>query len=208
MHVSIHMYAHAFTCIHVYMGACMYVFICTHAALGYLFWKRPASQYNIQSINQYQDAQPDLVKKCPRIALLEASGQISGEISWGNVRIFSHHHIFLYLGLQSHPLWSSLQPLLYLLCTSSLERTPRKERPLSISHILRLHSPLLHSAHDWRPNSPSYPIPNLPDTFAITTDCNRRPTLSPRLDHHGFWAGTETKVEVWLLRTIWYSAGE
>src|SRR6218665_3454969 len=47
---------------------------------------------------------------------------------------------------------------------------------LLISSILRLHSPLLHSTHDWRPNSSSYRIPILPlrhDTSAITTDCNR-----------------------------------
>src|SRR6218665_2247991 len=41
---------------------------------------------------------------------------------------------------------------------------------------VRLYSPLLHSTHDWRPNSSSYRIPILPlrhDTSAITTDCNR-----------------------------------
>ena len=34
-------------------------------------------------------------------------------------------------------------------------------------------------------------------------DCNRSPTLSPRLDFPGFWPGTKTKWEVWLLRT-WF----
>src|SRR6218665_384748 len=47
---------------------------------------------------------------------------------------------------------------------------------LLISSTLSLHSPLLHSTHDWIPNSSSYRIPILPlrhDTSAITTDCNR-----------------------------------
>jgi len=75
-----------------------------------------------------------------------------------------------------------------------------------------LHSSMLHFTHDWRPNSLSYPILILllrHDTSAITTDCNRSPKLSPRLDLSGLWPGTETKREVWLLRTlIWYSAGK
>jgi len=36
---------------------------------------------------------------------------------------------------------------------------------------------------------------------AIITDCNRSATQSPRLDLPGFWLGTETKREVWLLQT-------
>ena len=75
---------------------------------------------------------------------------------------------------------------------------------LLTSPILRLHSSLLHSAYDWRPKSTSYPIPILlqrHDTSTITTDCNCSPTLSPRLHLPGFWPGTETKGEVWLLRT-------
>ena len=72
--------------------------------------------------------------------------------------------------------------------------------------ILRLHSPLLFSTHDWRPNSSICPIPILllrHDTTAITTDCNRSPTLSPLLELTRFWPGTGTKREVWLLR-IWF----
>ena len=38
---------------------------------------------------------------------------------------------------------------------------------------------------------------------AIITDCNRSPMLSPQLDLPGFWPGTETKREAWLLRT-WF----
>src|SRR6218665_3179643 len=38
-------------------------------------------------------------------------------------------------------------------------------------------------------------------TSAIITDCNRSTTLSPRLDLPGFPPDTETKREVWLLRT-------
>src|SRR6218665_1516090 len=39
------------------------------------------------------------------------------------------------------------------------------------------------------------------DTSTIITYSNRSPTLSPRLDLSGFCPGTETKQEVWLLRT-------
>src|SRR6218665_3953320 len=45
--------------------------------------------------------------------------------------------------------------------------------------------PLLHHRH----------------TSAIITDCNRSTTLSPLLDLSGSRLGTETKQEVWLLRT-------
>ena len=38
-------------------------------------------------------------------------------------------------------------------------------------------------------------------TSAIITYSNRSTTLSPRLDLSGFWPGTETKREVWLLLT-------
>jgi len=50
------------------------------------------------------------------------------------------------------------------------------------------------------------PIPILllrHDTSATTTGYNRSPTLSPRLDLPGFWPGTKTKREVWLLWT-WF----
>ena len=73
-----------------------------------------------------------------------------------------------------------------------------------ISPILRSHSPLLLSIHNRKQNSLRYPIPVLllhHHTSAIITDCNRSTTLSPRLDLPGFWSGTETKREVWLLRT-------
>src|SRR6218665_2165855 len=53
-------------------------------------------------------------------------------------------------------------------------------------------------------NSLRYPIP-VPllhhHTSAIITDCNRSTTLFPWLDLPGFLSGTETKREVWLLRT-------
>jgi len=73
---------------------------------------------------------------------------------------------------------------------------------LLISPILRLHSHLLHSTHDWRPNSLSYPIP-LPllchHTSSIITDC--KPTLSPQLDFPDF--DLAPKREAWLLQT-WF----
>src|SRR6218665_434550 len=53
-------------------------------------------------------------------------------------------------------------------------------------------------------NSLRYPIP-VPllhhHTSTIITDCNRSTTLFPWLDLPGFLPGTETKREVWLLRT-------
>ena len=62
----------------------------------------------------------------------------------------------------------------------------------------------IHSTHDWKQNSLRYPIP-VPllhhHTSAIITNCNRSTTLFPWLDLPGFWPGTETKREVWLLRT-------
>ena len=77
---------------------------------------------------------------------------------------------------------------------------------LLITPILRLHSSLLHSTHDWRPDSESCPIPILllrHHTSATTTDCNRSLKLSHRFDHPRFSSDTETKREVWLLRT-WF----
>jgi len=79
---------------------------------------------------------------------------------------------------------------------------------LLISPILRPHSPLLHSTHDWKPNSLSYPIP-VPllhrHMSAIITDCNRSTMLSPRFDLPGFWPGTETR-SLAIADWIWYSA--
>src|SRR6218665_2370819 len=53
-------------------------------------------------------------------------------------------------------------------------------------------------------NSLRYPIP-VPllhhHTSAIITDCNRSTTLFPWLDLPGFLPGTETKPQVWLLRS-------
>jgi len=78
---------------------------------------------------------------------------------------------------------------------------------ISTTCIFRLHSPLLHSTHNWRPNSSSYPIARFSSCAAtrspsppITTVY---PTLSSRLDFPGFWHGTQTKREVWRLRT-WF----
>ena len=75
---------------------------------------------------------------------------------------------------------------------------------LLMSPILGSHCPVLHSTHNWKQNYLRYPIPGRllhHDTSAIIADCNRSTTLSPRLDLSGFLPGTETKREVWLLRT-------
>ena len=130
--------------------------------------------------------------------------------------LLAHHYtcIFLYLGLQSHSLCSSAtvpQPMLHQLFGTDSRKTSGSLlifflTHLSISPIIRLLYPLLHSTHDWRPNSLTYPIPILllrHNTSAITTDCNRSPTLSPRLDILRFWPGTEKKREVLQLRT-WF----
>ena len=66
---------------------------------------------------------------------------------------------------------------------------------------------VLASCNTRRPNSCPIPILLLRlDTPATTTGYNRSPMLSPRFDLPGFRSGTETKREVWLLRT-WFGIG-
>jgi len=154
-----------------------------------------------------------------RISYLQCSSNLSTLLR----KPITHHpaatgstHSSLYLSLPRPPVSSSLR-----YCNRSLVYTapdlwnrlpkdiPQFARPLTnrlSSSLIRLHSPLLHSTHDWRPNSSSYPILILLlslQTSAIITDCNRSSTLSPGLGLTGFSNGTETKQEVWLLRT-WF----
>jgi len=70
--------------------------------------------------------------------------------------LLAHHHIFRCLALQSHPLWSSATaplPTLHQLFGMDSQKTSVSLHilltHLLISPILRSHSPLLHSTHDW-----------------------------------------------------------
>ena len=82
------------------------------------------------------------------------------------------------------------------------QQHPPNPRPNLTYPPLALSSATLHS----RLKTKLCPIPILllrHDTSATTTGHNHSPTLSPRLDLPGFWPGTETKREVWLLQT-WF----
>jgi len=81
--------------------------------------------------------------------------------------------------------------------TTSLEKVPQ------ISWLgLVLHSSLLHSTHDWRPNSSSYP--NILILLLHQHRSNHNTMLSPWLDLLECWPGTKTKCLAIVYKDLHY----
>ena len=99
-----------------------------------------------------------------------------------------------------------LQPLHSLCCTSSLKRLPKDLRQfvshpsILISPIFHLHSPMVPLTTEvWTLQtmlSGFYFLLMNHHTPAITTDCNRSPRLSPRLDLPGFCLATKRNEKI------------